>query len=161
MYTHKWIYNSIYLIHLLINISISRNEMKAYSDAVSLFHYLFVMGHAGPCGLWGSFWEHHLCPSSHVSRLMILTRASPLFTCQYYTSKLLVLSEALVNTGFNFPDNRFAIQISKCKNLAGIHLHCRRPGFNPWVGKTSQRRKWQPTPVFLPGKSHGQRSPMD
>ena len=35
---------------------------------------------------------------------------------------------------------------------------CRRPGFDPWVGKTPQRRKWQPTPVFLPGKSHGQRS---
>ena len=28
----------------------------------------------------------------------------------------------------------------------------------PWVGKIPWRRKWQPTPVFLPGKSHGQRS---
>ena len=28
----------------------------------------------------------------------------------------------------------------------------------PWVGKILQRRKWQPTSVFLPGKSHGQRS---
>ena len=27
-----------------------------------------------------------------------------------------------------------------------------------WVGKVSRRRKWQPTPVFLPGTSHGQRS---
>ena len=35
---------------------------------------------------------------------------------------------------------------------------CGRPGFNPWVGKISWRRKWQPTPVFLPGKSHGRRS---
>ena len=30
--------------------------------------------------------------------------------------------------------------------------------FNPWVGKILWRRKWQPTPVLLPGKSHGQRS---
>ena len=30
--------------------------------------------------------------------------------------------------------------------------------FNPWVGKIPWRRKWQPTPVFLPGKSRGQRS---
>ena len=30
--------------------------------------------------------------------------------------------------------------------------------FNPWVGKVPWRREWQPTPVFLPGKSHGQRS---
>ena len=35
---------------------------------------------------------------------------------------------------------------------------CRRHGFDPWVGKIPWRRKWQPTPVFLPGKSHGQRS---
>ena len=30
--------------------------------------------------------------------------------------------------------------------------------FNPWVGKIPWRRKRQPTPVFLPGESHGQRS---
>ena len=30
--------------------------------------------------------------------------------------------------------------------------------FDPWVGKIPWRRKWQPTPVFLPGKSCGQRS---
>ena len=33
-----------------------------------------------------------------------------------------------------------------------------RPRFNPWVGKIPWRRKWQPIPVLLPGKSHGQRS---
>ena len=37
-------------------------------------------------------------------------------------------------------------------------LQCRRPGFDPWVGKIPWRRKWQPTPVFLPGKSHGRKS---
>ena len=30
--------------------------------------------------------------------------------------------------------------------------------FDPWVGKIPWRRKWQPTSVFLPGKSHGRRS---
>jgi len=29
---------------------------------------------------------------------------------------------------------------------------------NPWARKIHWRRKWQPTPVFLSGKSHGQRS---
>ena len=33
-----------------------------------------------------------------------------------------------------------------------------RPGFDLWLGKIPQRRKWQPTPVFLPGESHSQRS---
>ena len=31
-------------------------------------------------------------------------------------------------------------------------------GLNPWVGKIPRRREWQPTPVFLPGEFHGQRS---
>ena len=32
---------------------------------------------------------------------------------------------------------------------------CKRLGFSPWVGKIPWRRKWQPTPIFLPGESHG------
>ena len=31
----------------------------------------------------------------------------------------------------------------------------RRRGFDPWVGKIPWRKKWQPTPLFLPGKFHG------
>ena len=34
---------------------------------------------------------------------------------------------------------------------------CRTCRFDPWVRKIPCRRKWQPTPVFLPGKFHGQR----
>ena len=39
-----------------------------------------------------------------------------------------------------------------------VCLQCWRPGFYPWFGKIPWRRKWQPTPVFLPGEFHGQRS---
>jgi len=39
--------------------------------------------------------------------------------------------------------------------MQGRHKRCR---FNPWVRKIPLRRAWQPTPVFLPGESHGQRS---
>ena len=44
--------------------------------------------------------------------------------------------------------------------LSGKNTTCqhRRHGFSPWVRKISWRRKWQPSPVLLPGKSHGQRS---
>ena len=38
---------------------------------------------------------------------------------------------------------------------------CRRLGLDPWLRKIPWRRKWQPILVFLPGKSHGQRSPAD
>ena len=34
---------------------------------------------------------------------------------------------------------------------------CKRHGFNPWVRKILQSRKWQPTAVFLPGKFQGER----
>ena len=43
----------------------------------------------------------------------------------------------------------------------GPICQCRRHkrcGFYPWVGKIPWRRTWKPTPVFSPGKSHGQRS---
>ena len=44
--------------------------------------------------------------------------------------------------------------------LSGKEPTCqsRRRRFNPWIGKMPWRRKWQPTPLSLPGKSHGQRS---
>ena len=37
---------------------------------------------------------------------------------------------------------------------------CRRVRFYPWFRKFPWRRKWQPIPVFLPGKSYGQRGLM-
>ena len=42
-----------------------------------------------------------------------------------------------------------------------ICLQCRRRrrcGFDPWVGKILWRKAQQPTPEFLPGEFHGQRS---
>ena len=42
-----------------------------------------------------------------------------------------------------------------------LACHCRKLKtleFNPWVGKIPWRRAWQPTPLLLPGRSHGQRS---
>ena len=41
---------------------------------------------------------------------------------------------------------------------AGDHLQCRKHGFKIWVGKIPYRRERLPTPAFLPGEFHGQRS---
>ena len=49
--------------------------------------------------------------------------------------------------------NKFILKKKKKKRIC---LQCRRPKFNPWVGKIPWRRAWQPTPVLLPGQSHGQ-----
>ena len=47
---------------------------------------------------------------------------------------------------------------SVIKNRLPMQETQKRRSFDPWVGKILWRRKWQPTPVFLPEKSHGQRS---
>ena len=70
-----------------------------------------------------------------------------------------------------FKDIIFTLRIGLCLYLklpylglpwwlrrSSVCLQCGKPGFNPWVRKMIWRRKWQPTPVFLPGKSHGQRN---
>ena len=53
----------------------------------------------------------------------------------------------------------WALQVALVvKNLLANAGGRERYGFDPWVGKIPWRRARQPTPVFLPGESHGQRS---
>ena len=47
---------------------------------------------------------------------------------------------------------------SVVKESAWQCWRCRRHKFSPWIRKSLWRRKWQPTPVFLPGEYYGQRS---
>ena len=62
-----------------------------------------------------------------------------LFTCNY-------------GTNWGFPDGTSDKETAcQCRRL-------KRHAFYPWVGKIPWRRAWQPTPIFLLGESHGQRS---
>jgi len=45
-----------------------------------------------------------------------------------------------------------------CEELACQCRRHKRREFDLWVWKSPWRRAWQPTPVFLPGESHGQKS---
>ena len=54
----------------------------------------------------------------------------------------------------SYPTSQASLEAQQLR----IHLQCRIPGFDPWVGKIPWRRKWQCTPIFLPGESHGRRS---
>ena len=96
------------------------------------------------------------------SRLIANVLPCPLKAChQQLFKQSWVKSLIEVRSWFSFPLN---LNIHVMPYLPWwlcqwrVHLQCRRPGFNPWVGKIPWRRKWQPTPVLLPGKSHGQRS---
>ena len=59
--------------------------------------------------------------------------------------------------------NKTTVMSELCRWLRGELSACqcsrpRRRGFDPWVRKIPWSRKWQPIPIFLPGKFHGQRS---
>ena len=58
----------------------------------------------------------------------------------------------IISFGWGFPSG------SDGKESACITGATRDTGQDPWVGKIPWRKAWQPNPVFLPGKSHGQRS---
>ena len=56
---------------------------------------------------------------------------------------------------WDFPPCRVSLGLPWWPSGKEPTCQCR---FNPWVGKIPWRRKLQLTPIFLPGKSHGQRS---
>ena len=69
-------------------------------------------------------------------------------------------SPCLKTAELESPDSSFSRHpgLPWCLRWWKICLQCRRPGFDPWVGKIPWRTEWQPTALFLPGKSHGQRN---
>ena len=88
-------------------------------------------------------------------------RASPPCVCSTRKASLFLNLLSLTmawahRTGF---PGGSVLKESTCN--AGNCLQCRRWRFDPWVRKIPWRRQWQPTPVFLPGESHGQRSLAD
>ena len=51
-------------------------------------------------------------------------------------------------------------QVARVVNNLPANVGDKKHGFDPWVGKIPWRKTWEPTPVFLPGESHGQGSLM-
>ena len=54
----------------------------------------------------------------------------------------------------NIPASQVVVVVKNLPANAGDMRH----GFNPWIGKIPRRKAGEPTPVLLPGESHGQRS---
>ena len=93
-----------------------------------------------------------------------------------YSSQVLFLTTCITSRIASvFPNKNFLRNSGGKENLTSYHNlelkvlprwlsgresahQCRRCRLDPWAGKIPWRRKWQSTPVFLPGKSHGQRS---
>ena len=82
--------------------------------------------------------------------------ASKESTCNAGNNSLISGSGRSTGEGIGYP-----LQyswVSLVAQTVKIPLQCGRPGFDPWVRKIPWRRAWQPTPVFLPGETSGQRS---
>ena len=69
--------------------------------------------------------------------------------------KLFLLHKSLT---FRFNNNLLELRTSLVAQMGKHLLTMWETGFDPWVRKTLWRRKWQPTPVLLPGKSNGWKS---
>ena len=99
----------------------------------------------------------HLLPSDHKRRLLQEAPphpATPSFPPLVNSSLLLLCSKIFYYFLVACPLPRASLVTKTVKNLPA----CGKHGFNPWVGKIPWKRKWQLTPIFLPGESHGQRS---
>ena len=94
-------------------------------------------------GFFSGCIEQSLNPSTQ------LTRSYTALTLQSHLSPLLQLE---------FTSSKISSWLPRWLSGRRICLQCRRCGFDPWVRKIPLRRAWQPTPVFLPGESHGERS---
>ena len=84
----------------------------------------------------------------------IIERIRYINTCEAHRTLLGLICISFVIHLFTYKGTSLVAQTVKSSSC----LQCRRSGFDPWVRKILWRRKWQPTPVLLPGKSHGPRS---
>ena len=86
------------------------------------------------------YWSGLPCPplgDFHNPEMEPVSLASPALVCRFFTART----------------SQVVLAVKNSRAKAGD-----RCGFGPWIWKIPWRRKWQPTGVFLPGESHGQRS---
>ena len=89
-------------------------------------------------------------PGKQVSKRMAGTTVGHLWSV---TDTWWLQLTALKSKFIILPEARASLMAQTIKDC----LQCRRPGFNPWVGKIPWKREPLPTPVLLPGEFHGQR----
>ena len=86
--------------------------------------------------------------------------------CLVFLSHTYILSGKLLLRGLKVCFVLFLIEIELiwvslvAQTVKKIYLQCTKPRLDPCVGRILWRRKRHPTPVFLPGKFHGERSLM-
>ena len=97
-------------------------------------------------------WTHWLCRAARScgNRIVCISLGKANMRLKYKR-------KGVLRVAFYVPPARPA-RLPKQPHGKASACQCRRYRFDLWVGKIPWKRKWQPAPVFLPGKSHGQRS---
>ena len=122
----------------------------------------------GPDAMILVFWMLSFNPTFSVSSFTLikrLIRSSSLFAVRVVVSeylKLLIFLLAILIPACDSSSPWHTLHIGLSRWLSNKESACSAgvsgDKFNPWVWKNPWRKAWQPTPVFLPGESHGQMS---
>ena len=101
----------------------------------------------------------HFSPT-HLGFLTHFTTTTPPSQNAYFIETLLIIC---IQSQKSNPETLIIFAANNSNLLRWLSgkestCQCRRPRFNPWVRKIPWRRKWQPTAVFLSGKSYEHRS---
>ena len=130
LFHHSWYSLLLPLEHLFINIRWTRRRKTSLNKKVKRLGFFFSLLRQ-TFGIWSL--SCIPLPKKYLFKQLPFLPTSMLFA-HLYTS----------------PQASLVAKESACQ--------CRKHEFDPWIGKIPWKRKWQPIPVFLPGKSHGQRS---
>ena len=112
-----------------------------------MYHILFI--HSSVDGQLGCF---HVLAIVNSNAMNIEVYVCMYLLVLWFSQGILPVVELLGHmVVLGFPSDSVVKKLPACRR----HRKCR---LDPWVGKIPWRREWQPTPVILPGESHGQRS---
>ena len=136
--------------------------MESKSSTVINLHELEQCFLTSGCGL-GAFFQLRISTGSPLPRFCLLghLQVASLGFPIWEIANIVFLSPTFWNSWkelyqiYSCP--KHITGTSQVAQLSRIHLQCRRHRSDPWVRKIPWRRKWQPTPLLLPGKSQGQR----
>ena len=122
------------------------------------------------CGIlfpWAGIWAHVPCIARQIHNHWTTMDVSPGLICALFLCSCQAMGRPLPFMKLRFLWLKIANIMLKLtvfpsdsmvKNLPSNAGRCKRCRFDPWVETIPCSRKWQPTPIFLPGKYHEQRS---
>ena len=113
-------------------------------------HHLDIINHLNFCQTCGLI--------KYLMVVNICSTPNNLNPSSYQPLRVLSGGRAMVLfQSFNFGNMHTGLS-GRCSGRESAYQCRSLEGLNPWTGKIPWRRKWQPTPVFSPGKFHAQRS---